>query len=109
MERYIGLDPHGTSCTFGVLGPSGRKLRHDVVETNVHPWPGRRAELWPALEGEDSAFFLQSDVIGGETEWSYPEFPAAAFHGLDHFTLAWCMRVYRSNASVISLAGRASR
>lgn len=34
MERYIGLDPHGTSCTFGVIGPSGRKLRHDVVETN---------------------------------------------------------------------------
>mgnify|MGYP001825870290 CR=1 FL=1 len=34
MERYIGLDPHGTSCTFGVIGPSGRKLRNDVVETN---------------------------------------------------------------------------
>ena len=34
MERYIGLDPHGTSCTFGVIGPSGRKLRHEVVETN---------------------------------------------------------------------------
>ena len=34
MERYIGLDPHGTSCTFGVIGPSGRKLRTDVVETN---------------------------------------------------------------------------
>ena len=34
MERYIGLDAHGTSCTFGVIGPSGRKIRHDVVETN---------------------------------------------------------------------------
>ena len=34
MERYIGLDAHGTSCTFGVIGPSGRKLRSDVVETN---------------------------------------------------------------------------
>jgi transposase len=34
VERYIGLDAHGTSCTFGVVGPSGRKLRHDVVETN---------------------------------------------------------------------------
>ncbi len=33
MERYIGLDAHGRSCTFGVIGPSGRKLRHDVVET----------------------------------------------------------------------------
>ena len=34
MERYIGLDAHGTSCTFGVIGPSGRKIRHDVLETN---------------------------------------------------------------------------
>ncbi len=34
MERYIGLDAHGTSCTFAVVGPSGRKIRHDVVETN---------------------------------------------------------------------------
>jgi len=34
VERYIGLDPHGTSCTFAVIGPSGRKLRHDVVETH---------------------------------------------------------------------------
>ncbi len=34
MERYIGLDAHGQSCTFAVKGPSGRKIRHDVVETN---------------------------------------------------------------------------
>jgi hypothetical protein len=34
MERYIGLDAHGASCTFGVIGPSGRKLRQDVVETH---------------------------------------------------------------------------
>ncbi len=34
MERYIGLDAHGTSCTFAMVGPSGRRIRHDVVETN---------------------------------------------------------------------------
>ncbi|MHC4219705.1 MAG: transposase [Planctomycetota bacterium] len=34
MERYIGLDAHGQSCTFAVMGPSGRRIRHDVVETN---------------------------------------------------------------------------
>ena len=34
MARYIGLDAHGASCTFGVIGPSGRKLRQDVVETH---------------------------------------------------------------------------
>jgi hypothetical protein len=34
MERYTGLDAHGQSCTFAVMGPSGRRIRHDVVETN---------------------------------------------------------------------------
>ena len=34
MERYIGLDAHGTSCTFAVIGQSGKKLRQDVVETS---------------------------------------------------------------------------
>ena len=49
MERYIGLDAHGTSCTFGVIGPSGRKLRQDVIETSgaalvsyVRGIPGRK-------------------------------------------------------------------
>ena len=34
MERYIGLDAHGTSCTFGVIGQGGKKIRVDVIETN---------------------------------------------------------------------------
>src|SRR5512143_2616560 len=34
MERYIGIDPHKDSCTVGVVGPSGKKLRSLVVETN---------------------------------------------------------------------------
>ncbi len=34
MERFMGLDAHGKSCTFPVVGPSGRKLRHHVVATN---------------------------------------------------------------------------
>ena len=34
MTRYIGLDAHAKSCTFTVLGPSGKHLRTDVVETN---------------------------------------------------------------------------
>jgi len=33
VERYSGLYAHGTSCTIAVIGPSDRKLRHDVVET----------------------------------------------------------------------------
>ncbi len=34
MERYIGLDVHARSCTCAVVGPTGKRLRVDVVETN---------------------------------------------------------------------------
>jgi transposase len=34
MERYIGLDVHAQSCTIAVMGPSGKRLRSLVVETN---------------------------------------------------------------------------
>jgi len=35
MDRYIGLDAHASSCTVAVLGPSGRKLQTQVLETNA--------------------------------------------------------------------------
>lgn len=34
MERFIGIDVHKDSCTVVVMGPSGRRIRRDVVETN---------------------------------------------------------------------------
>ena len=34
MQRYIGLDVHSTSCTFVVVGPTGRRMQTAVVETN---------------------------------------------------------------------------
>jgi transposase len=34
MDRYIGIDAHGQSCTLGVVGPSGKRLKSVVVETN---------------------------------------------------------------------------
>ncbi len=34
MDRYIGLDVHSQSCTLVVLGPSGRRLKNQVLETN---------------------------------------------------------------------------
>jgi transposase len=34
MDRYIGIDAHGQSCTLGVVGPSGKRLKSFVVETN---------------------------------------------------------------------------
>ena len=34
MVRYIGVDAHLQSGTFAVMGPSGRRLKEQVVETN---------------------------------------------------------------------------
>jgi transposase len=34
MDRYIGMDVHAMSCTVCIVGPSGRQLKSDVVETN---------------------------------------------------------------------------
>lgn len=34
MDRYIGLDAHSASCTVAVVGPSGRRLSSQVLETN---------------------------------------------------------------------------
>ena len=35
MDRYIGVDAHASSCTVGVIGPSGKRLSTRVVETNA--------------------------------------------------------------------------
>src|SRR5512134_1766292 len=34
MERYVGVDPHGGSWTFGVMSAGGKRLKSMVVETN---------------------------------------------------------------------------
>jgi hypothetical protein len=34
MDRYIGLDAHAPSCTFGVIDAKGKQLGSHVVETN---------------------------------------------------------------------------
>ncbi len=35
MDRYIGLDAHTSSCTVATIGPSGKRLRSQVVENAV--------------------------------------------------------------------------
>ncbi len=35
MDRYIGLDAHASSCTAAVVGPSGRQLQSQILETNA--------------------------------------------------------------------------
>src|SRR5215212_2100381 len=34
MRRYVGLDVHAASTTFGVISDSGKRLGSSVVETN---------------------------------------------------------------------------
>lgn len=35
MDRYIGLYAHSSSCTVAVIGPSGKRLQTQVLETNA--------------------------------------------------------------------------
>jgi transposase len=35
MTRYIGLDAHSESCTIVVLGQSGKRLRHERIQTSA--------------------------------------------------------------------------
>src|SRR5688500_14056605 len=35
MDRYIGLDTRSQSCSLALVGPSGKRLRAEVVETNA--------------------------------------------------------------------------
>lgn len=35
MTRYIGLDAHSESCTIAVLGGSGKRLRHERLQTSA--------------------------------------------------------------------------
>lgn len=34
MDKYVGLDAHSQTCTFGVMSASGKRLTSSVVETN---------------------------------------------------------------------------
>jgi transposase len=34
MHRYIGIDVHTESCTFAILGPTGKRLREATLETS---------------------------------------------------------------------------
>ena len=64
MERYMGLDVHRDSCTVAVVGPSGKRLKSFVVETNgsalveaIRCIPGRRHVCLE--EGTQSAWLYE--------------------------------------------------
>lgn len=35
MERYIGIDAHAESCTVAVMGPSGKRIRQQILDTQA--------------------------------------------------------------------------
>ena len=45
MQRYLGVDVHGESCTFSVLSASGREVQRQVVETNGQALVGYLRQL----------------------------------------------------------------
>ena len=63
MDRYIGLDVHMQSCTMAVMGPTGRRLREEIVPTN-----GR--ELVEAIRKVNGRRHLCMEE-GTQSEWLY--------------------------------------
>lgn len=63
MERYIGLDAHASSCTLGVVGPSGKRLGSHVVETNA----GALIEVLQAIGPRRHVCFEEGTL----SEWLY--------------------------------------
>jgi transposase len=63
MERYIGLDAHSTTCTFAVVGPSGRRLKEQVLETN-----GKLLVEFVRSIAGDRYLCLEE---GAQSEWLY--------------------------------------
>ena len=63
MERYIGLDAHSTTCTFAVMGPTGRHLQERVLETN-----GKALVEFVRRVPGDRYLCLEE---GAQSEWLY--------------------------------------
>ena len=56
MERYVGLDAHPASCTFGVMGPSGKRLNRSTKSTST----SRSFFLAPAFDSSTTSLARQS-------------------------------------------------
>src|ERR671926_625464 len=63
MDRYIGLDVHSQSCTLAVVGPTGKRICVQVVETNG-------AALKQAMRAVPGAKHLCLEE-GAQSAWIY--------------------------------------
>lgn len=64
MDRYVGIDVHAASCTLAVMGPSGKRLKALVVETNGRALVGAVKSLGGQVhicieEGTQSAWLYE--------------------------------------------------
>ncbi len=113
MDRYIGMDVHAASCTIAVVGPSGRKLGSQVVETNgqalveaIRAIPQPRHLCME--EGTQSAWLyevlsphVQELVVAGIAESRGPKSDAR-----DAFGLAEALRIGAIATPVFKAPGR---
>ena len=63
--RYIGIDVHTQSCTCAVMGPSGKQLRKEVVDTSAEAL----IKLVKSIRGERHLCFEE----GMLSAWLYEE------------------------------------
>lgn len=63
MDRYIALDAHSTTCTIGVMSPTGRRLREVVVPTNGKAL----VDTIKSIAGTKHLCFEE----GAQSEWLY--------------------------------------
>jgi transposase len=63
MDRFIGIDVHGQSCTVVVMGPSGRRLGEYIVETSARVLVDRMISI-----AGDKHVCMEE---GTQSEWLY--------------------------------------
>jgi transposase len=116
VERYIGLDAHGTSCTFVVIGQGGKKLRQDVIETNgaalisyLKSQPGRKHLCLE--EGTQSAWMYEilSPHVDEMVVTNVSDSRGQKNDALDALHLAEQLRIGAIKCSVFKAPGQFSR
>jgi len=112
MDRYIALDIHMESCTMAVVGPSGRRLRSQVVETNgralveaIRSVPGRRHVCLE--EGTQSAWVYE--LLEPHAEDVVVTLPVRRKGSKDDLRDAWALAEELRRGSLRTLVYKAPR
>jgi hypothetical protein len=82
MDRYVGLDVHAASTTMAVVGPTGRRIRSQVLDTSAGPL----VEAFRGIGGERHVCLEE----GLQSSWLYEALEPHATEGSDSEALfAW--------------------